>query len=258
MVEGLLLALCVKLGATTAVLSVREWRRHARRHPRLPIATIKASEFDPRFKFDSADNVCDLTVSFLSNHARTVPATPTDLESFLLAALAKGTKRLFEFGTGSGRTTYLLAMNSEPDARITTISMPRDRQMKLANQMNCAEVDHTLSESRWEGFVYTSTPAAQKIEQLFQDTATLDATPYRETMDLIFVDGGHSYPYVKNDSERALEMVAPGGTIVWHDYRGLFPRETRGVFQYLNELRCTIPLRRIEDTSLVVYRRPAA
>ena len=36
-------------------------------------------------------------------------------------------------------------------------------------------------------------------------------------MDLIFVDGAHSYEYVKNDTVKGLEMLRPGGIIAWHD-----------------------------------------
>jgi predicted O-methyltransferase YrrM len=36
-------------------------------------------------------------------------------------------------------------------------------------------------------------------------------------MDLVFVDGAHSYEYVKNDTEKGWEMLRPGGIIAWHD-----------------------------------------
>ena len=73
--------------------------------------------------------------------------------------------------------------------------------------------------------------------------------------DLVFVDGSHAYSYVVSDSEKALQLVAPGGLVLWHDYAG--PRHAKGVFRALNELARRIPLVRIEGTTLVAYRKPA-
>ncbi len=128
--------------------------------------------------------------------------------------------------------------------------------MQLGDDMRRTDIEHALAESTFDTFVYSDTPVASKVAQLFQDSATLDTTPYWHQMDLIFVDGGHSYSYVKNDSLKALEMVAPGGRIVWHDYRGARCKETAGVYRYLNELHTTHPLQMLEGTSLVFYRKP--
>ena len=37
-------------------------------------------------------------------------------------------------------------------------------------------------------------------------------------MDLIFIDADHTYNAVVNDSNKAMEMLRPGGVLVWHDY----------------------------------------
>ena len=69
-----------------------------------------------------------------------------------------------------------------------------------------------------------------------------------------FVDGSHAYSYVVSDSRKALRMCAPGGLILWHDYRG--PRRARGVFRGLNELARDLPLVHVAGTSFVAYRKP--
>jgi hypothetical protein len=51
-------------------------------------------------------------------------------------------------------------------------------------------------------------------------------------MDLIFVDGAHSYEYVKNDTVKGLEMLRPGGIIAWHDCTPSHP----SVVRYLSML----------------------
>ena len=54
-------------------------------------------------------------------------------------------------------------------------------------------------------------------------------------MDLIFIDGGHTYSVVKNDSEKSFDMLSSSGIILWHDY---VPgkRSARDVVKYLNEI----------------------
>ncbi|MEO8562051.1 MAG: hypothetical protein ABI601_08260 [bacterium] len=92
----------------------------------------------------------------------------------------------------------------------------------------------------------TNVVIAEK-EQLRRGHQTIN--PYFE------LDGSHAYSYVVSDSERAIELVAPGGLVLWHDYAG--PRHAPGVYRALNELSARLPLVRLEGTTLVAYRRPS-
>ena len=69
-------------------------------------------------------------------------------------------------------------------------------------------------------------------------------------MNLAFIDGSQSYEYVKNDTEKVLPLMAPGGVVLWHDYDFRWP----GVCRYLNERRNELSLRRIEDTTIGYHR----
>ena len=252
------LYLALIFGSTTAILLVREIRRHRRRHPRHPIPSLPLSAFDDDFRFDSPERARDQAVLFIANPENRLQATTSDLEAYVLASLARRAQRLFEFGTCTGRTAYLWAANSPPAARITTLTLPpTEPHMQLSSTMTQRDIRHAASESAHQRFVYSGSSVEHKIEQLFLDSATLDTTPYQRRMDLIFIDGGHSYAYVQNDTEKAFEMIAPGGLIVWHDYRGKRPWETIGVYRYLNELSDRVPLCLLKGTSLVVYRAPS-
>ena len=68
-------------------------------------------------------------------------------------------------------------------------------------------------------------------------------------MDLVFVDGDHSYEAVKNDSEKALRMLAPGGIILWHD----FAAKTPGIVRYMKEFSQQRPVFRLKHTCLVAF-----
>jgi polyphosphate kinase len=69
-------------------------------------------------------------------------------------------------------------------------------------------------------------------------------------MDFIFVDGCHTYEYVKNDSERAFKMRSKRGIIVWHDYSSWWPE----VMKYLNELSREKNIFAIRGTSFAFFK----
>jgi predicted O-methyltransferase YrrM len=113
-----------------------------------------------------------------------------------------------------------------------------------------------LQESQFTKFYYTGTPVAAKVRQHFGDSKTFDEREWAGECDLVFVDGSHARSYVESDSRKALNLVRPGGLILWHDYRG--PRAVPGVYEALNVLSQTLPLRHVRGTSFVVYRKPSS
>jgi hypothetical protein len=71
-------------------------------------------------------------------------------------------------------------------------------------------------------------------------------------MDVVYVDGAHSYEYVRSDTENALRMLSERGTILWDDYPA-WP----GVYRHLTDIAPTLdrPLYHILGTRLVMYTR---
>src|SRR5205085_5055901 len=100
----------------------------------------------------------------------------SDLEAWILAVLSKRARVMFEFGTASGRTAYLWARNSPPDARIVTLTLRGDETSRYQRATRDArlDVDRALEESHFSTFYYTGTPEEAKITQLFGDTKTFD------------------------------------------------------------------------------------
>jgi predicted O-methyltransferase YrrM len=89
-----------------------------------------------------------------------------------------------------------------------------------------------------------------KIIQLFGDTARFDFSPYFGKMDMVFIDGAHTYEYLLNDTKIARKLLKDKGVILWHDYAGDWP----GVTKALNKLYIENPginLRHIEGTCLL-------
>jgi hypothetical protein len=155
-----------------------------------------------------------------------------------------------------GRTTYLWARNSPADAEVITLTLaPEERVIYRPDVADDAgDTAAALSESAYTSFLYSGTPEASKVEQLFGDSKALDISRWGGECDLVFVDGSHAYSYVRSDSEKALALVKPGGLVLWHDYAG--PSHSPGVYRALNELAERLPLVRITGTMFVAYRAP--
>jgi hypothetical protein len=221
----------------------------------LTIPTVPLEEFDPVFRIDRFGPTLDAEVYFLSRGNYPVPGGTSDLEAWVLSALAKTRRSLFEFGTCTGKTAYLMARNALEDATVTTLTLSEQLipLYKRSADDSDSAVDFALRESVFKTFLYTDTPVDDKVVQLFGDSKGFDESAYERSMDLIFVDGSHAYSYIRNDTEKALRMVRPGGIVLWHDYQEDEPA-VRDVVHFLNELSHRLPLRRLEGTTLVAYQ----
>lgn len=237
-------------------LSYRARRRRRGLFRAWPIPAARLAEIDPVFAPGDFGPGLNAEVSYIGQGGG-IPGGTSDSEAWILAALAKRAGMMFEFGTCTGKTTYLWARNARPDATIVTLTLAPSQHAEYRAEARdrAADVQQALRESAFERFFYTGTPMESRITQLFGDSKHFDETPYLGRCDLIFVDGSHAYSYVMSDSEKALRMCAPGGLILWHDYAG--SRHAPGVFRALNELARRLPLKRLADTTLVAYRRPA-
>lgn len=148
-------------------------------------------------------------------------------------AAARQARRIFEFGTYFGRTSYHLA-RLLPDAEVFTLDLPAEAMPRPGPYLGAA---------------FLGAPEAARIRQIRIDSRNLDTTPYRARFDFIWIDGDHSYEVVKSDTEKAFELLAPGGVIVWHDYAPKKP----GLVTYVEELTATRPLFWLESTSLLMH-----
>lgn len=217
------------------------------------IPCVPLDEVDPAFQTGAFGATTDAEVHFIGGP---VFAGPDPNETWILAALARGARRMFEFGTCTGRTTYLWARNSPRHARVATLTLDSSGLDAYAADAGDSARDTriALRESCCDRFFYSDTSVECKVEQLFGDSKRFDETRYVDACDLVFVDGSHAYSYVASDSQKALRMVRPGGLVLWHDYRD--GGRPAGVVRFLNELVRQLPLRRIAGTALVCYRRP--
>jgi predicted O-methyltransferase YrrM len=239
-----------------AVLRQRGVRKQRNLFSEWPIPRVSPDRVDARFAPGPFGPTRETEVTFIGRGPYVVDGGTSDAEAWILAVLAKDARLMFEFGTCTGKTAYLWSRNSAPDARVVTVTLAPDHLGDYRQEAtdDPLDVKFALRESSHTDFLYSSSETASKVEQLFSDSKQLDVSPWVGRCDLVFVDGSHAYSYVVSDSERAIQLVAPGGLVLWHDYAG--PRHAPGVYRALNELATRLPLVRIEGTTLVAYRRP--
>ena len=137
---------------------------------------------------------------------------------------------ILEIGTFDGRTTSNMAANSSEETRIFTLDLPPQELNQTALRLRTSDAVFILKDQSGREFFHRQREGTM-ITQLYGDSADFDYSPYRNNIDLVFVDGSHSYEYVINDTEVALSLLRNGkGIILWHDYG------RREVVRALNEL----------------------
>jgi hypothetical protein len=141
-----------------------------------------------------------------------------------------------------------------PNANVYTLDLPADKVESVAGTMDKGNVHYVTNHVPGELFAKFESAGRAKITQLLGDSATFDYGPYRGQMDLVFIDGAHSYDYVRRDTDTALSLLRnEKGVIFWHDYDGCI-----GVIEYVDELARAHPeyaIKHIVGTKLAYMDR---
>ncbi|MEP7309706.1 MAG: class I SAM-dependent methyltransferase [Acidobacteriota bacterium] len=145
--------------------------------------------------------------------------------------------RHLEFGTWLG--DGVLRCAEECDATVWTINLPEGESREngewaystlaegaLLSGVQAADTLVT-SVGTWVrtdahgliGRKYLRAGLGNRVCQIYSDSRTWDTRNYPVGFfDSAFIDGGHAYDIVANDTRQAINLVRPGGLVVWHDY----------------------------------------
>ena len=179
----------------------------------------------------------------------------SDYEGWILAVLSKNSNKIFEFGTCSGKTTYLMALNSPENAKIFSLTLNKEMTKNITKEKvdNKISFRNIINESIYEKFLFSGSNVEKKINVIFENSLNFNQNSYKN-FDLIFIDGGHTYSIIENDSNKAFKMVKKGGIILWHDY---VPGKTsdKDVVKYLNKISKDKKIFHIENTSLCYFNK---
>ena len=182
----------------------------------------------------------------------------SNYEAWIISCLSKISNKIFEFGTCSGKTTYLMALNSPEDSEIISLTLKPENleNIEKNNQDNKISYRNIMNESIYKNFLFTGSKFENKIKVIFQNSLDFDETQYTNFFDLIFIDGGHTYSVVKSDTQKAFKMINKNGIILWHDY---VPGKTssKDVVKLINEISKKNRIFTIKDTSLCYFKNDA-
>ena len=193
--------------------------------------------------------------SFSISADNNIVGMTSEYEAWIIASLSKISQNIFEFGTCSGKTTYLMALNSNDNSKITSITLDPSEAISIAKRGNDNKVSlrNIKNESIYNNFLFSNTEVEKKINVIFQNSLELNEKKFEKKMDLIFIDGGHTYSIVKSDTEKAFKMLNSRGIILWHDY---VPekKSSKDVVRYIDEISKVKDIQNIKNTSICYFK----
>jgi hypothetical protein len=165
-------------------------------------------------------------------------------EILTLAAVTKllQPSRVFEIGTYNGRTTAVFILNSSPGCEVFTLDLPPDARSVQGYLSSDIEL---VQDRRPEAFLKRA-GLTHRYRQIYCDSMVFSPEPFRDSVELGFIDGAHAEEFVRNDTLKMAVMMSNRGFVFWHDYGG------RGSFRPLSRYLETLPIEvyRVPGTSL--------
>ncbi len=181
---------------------------------------------------DLFPEIADISLPLGIIHEESGHANHAEMLYLVALAKLKHAVNIFEFGTFMGQTTYYLA-HSTDKTHVYTL-----------------DYDESSSQAKdSKGLYFKNTAVEDRVTVIECDSTQFDVSGFEGKMDFIFIDGGHNYGNVKNDTEKAFRMLAPSGMIVWHDYAPKSP----DVSKFISEFTKQMPLFYIRKTSLILH-----
>lgn len=132
-----------------------------------------------------------------------------ELTEFSAALLARPPRTVLEIGTAQGGVFWLLCRLAAPDATLISLDLP-----PLQRHSGGAPVDIDLQAMRQPGQTVHAVHASSHDPATLETVRSLLAG---RPLDLLFIDGDHTYDGVRQDYEMYAPLTRPGGTIAFHD-----------------------------------------
>ena len=161
-------------------------------------------------RLPKAQSVQEIVGFALTERAIAVQQVPSEITEFAKLVAERKARTTLEIGTSRGGSLFILCRLAAPDGTIISVDMPG------------------------AGYGEAYTPAHARLFQIFpskgQSLSLVKADSHHpgtrrrvedllngKQVELLFIDGDHSYEGVKKDFEMYSPLVADGGMIAFHD-----------------------------------------
>lgn len=159
-------------------------------------------------RFHSADHEAILDFGF-SNKAIEPLQVRSELRRFVEMVAERKPQTIMEIGTCYGGTLFPIARVSASDATIISLDFPSGDSGGDYSRLHRRILRRLPLSSQRLHIVWADSHSQKTGEQIRQ----LVDRP----LDLLFIDGDHSYEGVRQDFEMYAPLVRPGGLIAFHD-----------------------------------------
>lgn len=134
----------------------------------------------------------------------------SELAPFLAVVLQRRPKVVIEIGLAAGGTMWALCQAAADDATIISVDLPAARHGLAVSQLETLDVIGSYARPGQE---------LHFVQEDAHDPATLERVKSLLTgpVDLLFIDGDHTYAAVSADHAMYAPLVKPGGLIAHHD-----------------------------------------
>jgi predicted O-methyltransferase YrrM len=154
-----------------------------------------------------------------------------ELSEFLWLVEEHRPRNVLEIGTCAGGTLYCLCRLAEPDGTIVSIDLPG------------GDFGGGCTEERVEEMRMLFPRGDQRLHLLREDShssatlAKVQTILAERQLDLLFIDGDHTYEGVRSDFEKYSPLARDGALIAFHDIVEHAPEARVGVGRYWNEIK---------------------
>lgn len=132
-------------------------------------------------------------------------------ESRFLRRAASGRRVIVEIGSYRGKSAAMLALGSAPDGRVTAID-PHLRSEGAGTTAYGDEDERVFHETM------ARVGISDRVTHVVETSAAARPGWGDTPIDLLWIDGDHSYEGVRRDLEDWAGLVKPGGLLACHDY----------------------------------------
>ena len=187
---------------------------------------------DEADKLTTVERAVDFAFNFRHRGIRFTPSqVREEITGFLKLLSQRPPAAVLEIGTEKGGTFSLLTRVAAPDALLVSLDLPAGQDSAYP----------AWREPLYRGFAWKQ----QRVEIIREDSHGAHAFERMKQLfagcplDLLFIDGDHSYEGVKKDFETYSALVAKGGTIAFHDIVEGAEGSVGGVPKFWSEIKQT-------------------